>query len=240
MSNNILFVFEGERTEKQIADSLTNYFVNENTIVQCAYCNNIYHLHKELSNDEDLDTFLLLKEISLNSEILASYSRKDFAEIYLFFDYDGQDRNADDEKIEEMISFFDEETSAGKLFISYPMVEALKHISDVINFKELKVEARKNIQYKRIVSDVCDNKFSDFTIYSREIWIFLIEIHLKKMNFITCDDYSLPTLSKSQNEIFAKQLEKYIDIDSTVAVLSAFPVFVFDYYGYRFISKLLS
>jgi len=29
MSNNILFVFEGEKTEKQIIDNLTKYFVND-------------------------------------------------------------------------------------------------------------------------------------------------------------------------------------------------------------------
>ncbi len=46
MSNHILFVFEGEKTEKQITDNLTKYFINddENTIVQCAYCNNILNI----------------------------------------------------------------------------------------------------------------------------------------------------------------------------------------------------
>jgi hypothetical protein len=61
MANNILFVFEGERTAKQITKSLTQYFINENTIVQCAYCAEIYQLYRQISNDEDLDTFELLK-----------------------------------------------------------------------------------------------------------------------------------------------------------------------------------
>ena len=89
MSNNILFVFEGEKTEKQITDNLTKYFLNsdENTIVRCAYCNDIYELHKVISQDEDLDTFELLKEVPQNREILTSYKRSDFAEIYLFFEF---------------------------------------------------------------------------------------------------------------------------------------------------------
>ncbi len=37
MSNKILFIFEGEKTEVQIVSSLQMYFVNENTTVQCVY-----------------------------------------------------------------------------------------------------------------------------------------------------------------------------------------------------------
>jgi len=86
MSNNIIFVFEGEKTEKQITDSLTKYFNDdENTIVQSVYGNDIYELYKIITQDEDLDTFALLKEISHNQKTLSIYTRNDFAEIYLFF-----------------------------------------------------------------------------------------------------------------------------------------------------------
>ncbi len=59
------------------------------------------------------------------------------------------------------------------------------------------------------------------------------------MNHVVNDDYSLPTVVIPQNEVFFKQLEKYINVDSTVAVLSSFPVFLFDYYGYKYICQLL-
>ena len=59
------------------------------------------------------------------------------------------------------------------------------------------------------------------------------------MNFIVNDDFSLPKESISQSEIFDKQLEKYINIDSTIAILSAFPVFLFDYYGFQTINKII-
>jgi len=35
MANNILFVFEGEKTEGQIVASMNEYFLNEHTIVTC-------------------------------------------------------------------------------------------------------------------------------------------------------------------------------------------------------------
>ena len=99
--------------------------------------------------DEDLDTFNLLKERSLlNKEILNEFNRNDFAEIYLFFDYDGHSTLANDSKLESMLRFFNEETFVGKLYISYPMVEALKHIQDEDAFRYVKVLAKKNIHYK--------------------------------------------------------------------------------------------
>ena len=242
MPNNILFVFEGEKTEKQITDSLTKYFVNDidNTIVQCVYCNDVYELHKVIAEDEDLDTFALLKEIPKNKQTLAAFNRNDFAEIYLFFDYDGHDNLASDEKIKEILAFFDEETDAGKLYISYPMVEALKHIPNAKDFKDLKVTAKTNIRYKQLVNSEAKNELKQLNKYTKTIWVFLIELHLKKMNFIMDDHYMLPTENKTQFNLFLKQLEKYIAVDATVAVLSAFPIFLFDYYGYKSISKLLS
>lgn len=236
--SNILFVFEGEKTEKQISDNLTKYFINENTIVQCAYCNDVYELHKEIAADEDLDTFALLKEIPHNQEVLSEYSRVDFAEIYLFFDYDGHDTLADDDKIGEVLRFFNEETESGKLFISYPMVEALKHYSDSIDFQHLKVKAKENIGYKQIVNDEAKNELKQIKKYTKGIWIQLIGIHLKKMNFIVNDAFALPKQQVSQIDIFSKQLEKFIRKDATVAVLSAFPIFLFNYYGYEYVYSL--
>ncbi len=240
MPNHILFVFEGERTEKQITNNLTQYFINENAIIQCAYCAEIYQLYRQISTDKDLDTFILLKTIPQNIQTLSKFNRDDFAEIYMFFDYDGHSSLADDEKLKEALTFFNEETDFGKLFISYPMVEALKHYSDSKDFKLLTVKAKEKIGYKKLVNEECNNELMHLTAYTKDIWIQLIELHLKKMNHIVKEDYSLPTKNISQNEIFEKQLEKHINIDFTVAVLSSFPVFLFDYYGFEFISELLS
>ncbi len=230
-----------QKTEKQITDSLTKYFINDedNTIIRCVYCNDVYELHKVIAEDRDLDTFALLKEIPQNEQTLAAYTRNDFAEIYLFFDYDGHDNLAEDEKVKEILSFFNEETDTGKLYISYPMVEALKHIPNHINFKDLKVPAKANIQYKKIVNSEAKNELKQLKKYTKETWVSLIAIHLKKMNFVIEDDYSLPSKNKTQFDLFLKQLEKYIEVDATVAVLSAFPIFLFDYYGAEYVSNLM-
>lgn len=238
MSSKILFVFEGEVTEKKIAENLSKYFISENSVIQCAYCNNIYQLYKDISEDDDLDPFILLKEIPSNKEILSIYSREDFAEVYLFFDYDGHDTFADDNKVLEVLGFFNEETLFGRLYISYPMIESLRHYSELIDFKNLKVSAKENIRYKQIVNNEAKNELKQVKKYTKRIWIELIELHLKKMNYIVNDYYSLPPNNISQETIFLNQLEKFIKIDSTIAVLCAFPVFLFDYYGPRYINNL--
>jgi hypothetical protein len=139
MSSKVLFIFEGPKLEKSITDNLTKFFVNENAIITCAYCTTIYKMYAEISKDEDLDTFNLLKEIEVNKEKLKDFKRSDFAQIYMFFDYDGHATNASDKKIKELLDFFNEETEKGKLYISYPMVEALKHIENFDTFEELKI-----------------------------------------------------------------------------------------------------
>ncbi len=241
MANHILFVFEGERTEKQIVVNLTQYFLNEQaekTLVLCAYCNDLYELHKEIANDDDVDTFSLLKEIPFNKHLLATYKRNDFAEIYLFFDYDGHDSIATDDKIQQVLAFFQEETERGKLFISYPMVEALKHVSEKIDFKALKVKAKENIGYKQIVGK--ESSYQQIKKYNLNTWKHLIQLHLCKLNHIVNEQFCLPNKLITQSEIFEWQLERYIKIDETVAVLSAFPVFIFDYYGHEHVITLLT
>ena len=58
----------------------------------------------------------------------------DFSEVYLFFDYDGHHNNipkklSGKDALEEMLETFNNETELGKLYVSYPMVEAIKEIS---------------------------------------------------------------------------------------------------------------
>ena len=93
----------------------------------------------------------MVKEIEINKEKLKDFKRSDFAQIYLFFDYDGHATNASDKKITELLSFFNEETEKGKLYISYPMVESFKHIESTDEFEDLKVPCKVKIDYKKLV-----------------------------------------------------------------------------------------
>ncbi len=233
MSNKILFVFEGQRAEGQVADNLRQYFMTEDTVIYSAYCREVYQLYRQVAEDEYIDVFVLLRELEQNKKHLSKFKRDDFAQIYMFFDYDGHATNADDSIIQELLDFFDEETSFGKLYISYPMVEAIKHQSEGKDYKDLRVQAKEKISYKALVHNDCDTKWSDITRYSFEQWKELIELNLKKMCYLVKDDYVLPRIPIPQLEIFHHQFIKYIKRDALVTVLSAFPIFLFDYYGVR-------
>lgn len=270
-TNNILFVFEGEKTEKLIVTSLEKHIFHESTVIKSAFAADIYQLYREIEDDNDLDIFNLIKEKNVsNFKILDNYSRADFAEIYLFFDYDahaslasptdrfGNVMKDGDEKIKEMLAFFDNETDKGKLYISYPMVEAVRHIIDYGDFKDLKVKCKgQNCQHKEVCKDkeACNNEPSykqrvssesistlcNINGYTEDTWKRLIESHLCKMNHIVNDTYILPNKIESQLYIFTKQLDKYIQrMCPMVAVLSAFPIFIFDYYGYKKTTTFLS
>jgi len=155
----------------------------------------------------------------------------------MFFDYDGHATNASDEKLNELLNFFNEETEKGKLYISYPMVEALKHIENFDTFEELKVKCKENIDYKKVVRQKGLVQLKQIIHYDFQQWKELIDIHLKKMNYIANDLFVFPSEIIDQLTIFNKQLEKYVNINQTVAVLSSFPVFLHDYYGNEDLKK---
>lgn len=230
MSKKILFILEGESPERQITNSLHQYFATENTIIKALYGTTVYSLYQKIAADENLDTFNLVKEIDANSEILANYTRKDFAEIYLFFDYDGHASNAHDAKIKEMLQIFNEETDKGKLYISYPMTESLKHIEDYNTFPNSIAEIKTGRKYKRIANTKCLDHLKHLRFYTLETWKEITKLHLKKMNKIVNERFEMPTILIEQTIIFEHQLQKYIP-NGYVSILSAFPVFLHDYYG---------
>ena len=51
MSTNILFVFEGERAEKVIAESLEKSVFKDEKIIKCAFAADIYQLYATFVTD---------------------------------------------------------------------------------------------------------------------------------------------------------------------------------------------
>ncbi len=256
---NTLFVFEGDKTEDVIVGRMERHFMGRSSAIKCVFGGEIYQLYSRLKEDDfAVDMVRLLKERSEdNRKELDGYDSDSFSSIYFFFDYDAHATQADDRKIEELISFFDNETENGKLFVSYPMVEAIRHMNDKDSFKELAVKCKRNncpnIQecgeveqcmnephYKNVVHFEGLPRYTNLN--SKEIWDELIQAHLSKANYLVNDLYEMPDQLISQENIFCKQQEKYISQHCpSVAVLSAFPLFLQDYYGTsRLEEKLLA
>lgn len=90
----------------------------------------------------------------------------------------------------------------------------------------------KEPHYKTLVPTDSRIQLSNVNAYSSEVWKELISAHVCKMNYLVLDKYEMPTTLQTQSTIFNKQLEKHINQEcAKVAVLSAFPLFVLDYYG---------
>lgn len=148
-----------------------------------------------------------------------------------------------------MLSFFNDETDSGKLYISYPMVEAIRHFRDMQSFKALTVKCkRRNCpyvdecvdkeeclnepHYKSFVATDSRPQLSNINSYTRQVWQELINAHLCKANYLVNDVFALPSSLILQEDIFLKQLEKHVSHKCPeVAVLSAFPLYVLDYFG---------
>ena len=248
----IAIISEGEKTEKQIINNLENNFTTfSNKIIFLSYKANIYNLFREIEEDEDIDIISLLKEKQIKANKIrndvenidvSNINSNDISQIYLFFDYDGHTENASDEEIAKMLNKFDNETENGKLYISYPMVEALKHLKkDKLDINNYLVEAKTRINYKNFVSQNTD--YENLVNLTKEDWFFIISENLKRCLFlleIANINYEIYSNMINQESIFNKQLDKYISKEEKVLVLSAFPFFLIEYFGEEFFSLVVS
>lgn len=258
-----LFVYEGGSAEPKYVDKLEKNFLGERIAIKCVYDAEIYQLYRQLKDDDfAIDIVSILKERSpKNAEILKDYNRDSFAYIYLFFDYDGHSTMADDSKIKEMLQFFDNETENGMLYISYPMVEAIRHYKDMDSFQnstakckrgksldamkcpykeecETLDECLQEPHYKPLSASDNNPQLNNINHYNEEVWKTLIKAHVFKMNYLVNDSYSMPQTIEAQSTIFENQYTKYINHKCPkVAVLSAFPIYVLDYYGVEGLTK---
>ncbi|MCJ8270358.1 MAG: hypothetical protein MJK04_13265, partial [Psychrosphaera sp.] len=217
MSDMILFIFEGEKTEKRLVDNLRQHFLNEDdTIIYASFNTHIYKLYQEIEgyDDENVDTVEVLLDVlrakKTNTAHLTDVSRRNVSQVYLFFDYDGHDTSASDEVISKMLAHFDDETENGKLYISYPMVEAIKHIHQEVGFETVCVEAKTNVGYKALASNNCDPCYNQVGRYTKEQWQTLIGEHCKKLDYLMSSQFTLPTQYFAQDEIFDQQLANHI------------------------------
>lgn len=216
---NTLFVFEGDKTEDVVVGKMERCFMSGPFAVKCVFGGEIYQLyHKLKAEDFSVNIVSLLKERSEeNRKQLEGFDNDSFSYIYFFFDYDAHATKASDAQVEEMIAFFNNETENGKLFVSYPMVEAVRHMKDKSSFKDLcvkckrancprldkcpKAEAcKKEPHYKKFVPTDSEPRFTNLNTF--EIWRELVDAHLCKANYLVEDAYELPNRLIEQTEIF--------------------------------------
>lgn len=254
----ILFVFEGAEREPKIFKTLERLFFGEGGRIVCSFGNNIYELYRQLKEFEgDGDVVSILRE--RDSQLPLGVKSSDFSEIYLFFDYDFQNTNLPlgemNERLQEMLEMFDDETDNGKLYVSYPMVESLCYTKELPDehFVEYTVSRSDCIvrSFKDLAREFSFYGSLDFIVLPdsahhkpgkkdvaqiRQNWIWLVQQHASKANFMCGGELQMPVDKEVilQSIIFAAQRAKYLENEERIAVLNGFPLFLFDYFKISF------
>ena len=137
----ILFVFEGQRSEPKLFETLKELFFPKRVDqFVCTYNSNIYSLYSHLAEldvfqDENVKssgrTVSILNTIlqKKGDDTLANILEAEISEIFLFFDYDFHESRLSLEEnnahLNAMLEYFNDETAIGKLYINYPMIESI-------------------------------------------------------------------------------------------------------------------
>ena len=258
-TKRILFITEGKKPDrklvKSVCDFQRDFFSQKIDYEIVIFSTNIYSLYKKLKENQYEQTVELACEMS-DGEF--EYTSEDFTLIYLFFDLDAQHYKEDKKdkdvekiyneiynKIEEMLNLFDDATENGKLFLSYPMVEASNYFHerfinyDSINlitypvFSELhfkdacKIFIKENGPFQIRMKDK-NQTWLSLTLYTTYILFYL------KINSFIQDGII------DSKDIFLKQYNDFILPLERVLLLSAFPQYLLDFYGVeRFIDNEL-
>lgn len=258
-----LFIFEGP-ADKNLFDTLKRLYFGQSDDDVCVYNSSIYSLYSKMNQYAFSDvgnygeTLTILNDILLEKgdssldEIVNS--DKEVSEVYLFFDYDFQDdRHSLEENnvhIQELLDFFVDETENGKLYISYPMLEAYRHIKSLPddNFNGYTITRQECNGYKKYVGEFTKIQPGKFALTEKEWnkpgffekrepdlkknWNLLIPMNVRKANMICNNINEMPHNKEdiSQQKIFEGQIDKYVNKNPcSVAVLSSFPIFIYEY-----------
>lgn len=237
------FIVEGEVREPQIIDNISKVFFSHANfkIITLPADENIYMLWKKLKADDfDTDIIEVLRERNNDiREQLAGLSRDDFSEVYLFFDYDTHQTNLgkedDADAVAQMLESFNNETENGKLYISYPMVEALRDCKPGVCGDRVAcfVAASDMKEYKNASAIRAVNP--QFKGYDFENWKDIIDVFAMRASclFGSADtlEYEYYSEKISPYEVYVREAKT--TKEEGVFVLSAFPEFLVDYYGMK-------
>jgi hypothetical protein len=208
----------------------------------------------------EVNTVSVFKEILLekDDETLKTIREDEVSEIYLFFDYDFQEKartlEENNKRLSELLEYFTDETGRGKLYINYPMVESLRYTKELPdnNYWQYTVTRKRcqdekfkhqvhefsfygaNLEYLIVTKKPADDETAMLkkTEKAKNDWRHLVTMNTCKSNYICNDKNELPDELNSQQEIFNNQLSKYVNTEECkVSILNAFPLFLFDYFG---------
>lgn len=238
-----LFIVEGETRDLRFAKEMEGFMGvrSEMKFICLPAEQNIYMLYKRLADDGfDTDVVEVLREsVPTAAACLKGVSRDSVDQVYLFFDYDPHQDNISDGNsdilLASVIAAFDNENESGKLYISYPMVEALYdyRVEQCQTHSGCFIDRADIPSYKRLSGDRNPNasKHMGAPEWKDLIACFVLRCKcLLNMDEVSFDSYreqvTVEALFHEERELLRRE--------GRVFVLSAFPEFLLDYFGAKF------
>lgn len=244
-----LFIVEGESRDLRFAEKMKELFLkgrDDLRVICLPAAQNIYMLYERLAEEDfDLDVVEVLREtVPSAAKCLEGVERDSVDEVFLFFDYDSHQNNApgceSDALVEAMLLAFDNEHESGKLYISYPMVEALYDYragqcqahsgcfvdnSEIAQYKKMSGEGNVNV-----------GKHMELPQWKDAIAAFVLRCKC----LLDLDEVSFGTYRElvTVDAIFREE-KRMRSEDGSVFVLSAFPEFLLDYFDDKFFNLSL-
>ena len=150
-----------------------------------------------------------------------------------------------------MLSFFNNETENGKLYINYPMVESIRYTKKLpdSSYNTYTIAVSTCTDFKHLADDFSDYgnlDFISFRITKKEElkipseaqiktiksnWEMLKTQNVIKADFICTGNATIPVDKNdiNQDRLFHMQISKYVSSKKEIAILNSFPVFLFEY-----------
>lgn len=261
----ILLVFEGGKSEPRVMATLRElFFPEDREFVLCSFGTDTYTLWKEVvahsTDGFEADTFSILKQYlqKKGDNTLDGYYSYQVEAIYLFFDYDPQSSMPAEKlngAVSQMCRDFSDAMGKGKIYISYPMFEALFCVNSIPEdsfihsvvplstchgFKEW---CYNNFYYdshplellfktsslNEVIEVITDPRRKE--LITR--WHDLVGMNVRKANLICNGSGDMPKDERAipQERIFQHELDDFMAPSSSIAIISSFPIFLFDYFG---------
>ncbi len=236
------------------------YFPNKLDSIICCFKQNIYELYRRMKSDdggfeEDIISVIRDKLGNSNDNPLRGFDNDAFSEVYLFFDYDFQNSQLPldelNKRVNELLEFFTNDSENTRLYISYPMVESIRCTNELpdANFLYYEISRKECHEFKDYASQYKEKSldFIAFRLHEntvniadvekrldtvKENWKHLNRQHIEKANYICTGNRGLPKGKDDvrQASIFENQVEKYVKPKDSVAILNAFPLFLYEYF----------
>jgi len=243
--SKILLLAEGKDPDKKLIEHIIKEFQIKGEVIWTKI-GTIYAFYKDIKEkyDENMDVIRYIK-YKYSDKISKEFKASEISYVYLFFDYDLHSKLNEEyenfEKIYERIneiseinSFFENETENGKLYLSFPMIEAYhkpigcNYIYEKNNFEE-KLEDFKDFK-KKIKNEIGNRGIESIKSQYKEIIKFYI-YNSEKILGMKFKEVEKNKVLKFQNELLKNK--------NKIKIYSSIPIFLNEYFEIKKLQEKL-